>query len=42
MSAAPAFVNAVVNALAPYGIDHIDMPTTPLKIWQITKGKAAA
>lgn len=42
VGAAPAFVNAVVNALAPYGIDHIDMPTTPLKIWQITKGKAAA
>ena len=42
VGAAPAFVNAVVNALQPYGIDHIDMPTTPLKIWQITKGKAAA
>jgi carbon-monoxide dehydrogenase large subunit len=42
VGAAPAFINAVVNALAPYDIDHIDMPTTPLKIWQITKGKAAA
>jgi carbon-monoxide dehydrogenase large subunit len=42
VGAAPAYVNAVVNALAPYGIDHIDMPTTPLKIWQITKGRAAA
>jgi aerobic carbon-monoxide dehydrogenase large subunit len=41
VGAAPAYVNAVVNALAPYGIDHIDMPTTPLKIWQITKGRAA-
>ena len=29
-----AIVNAVCNALAPYGISHIDMPLTPLKIWQ--------
>ncbi len=42
VGAAPAYVNAVVNALAPYGISHIDMPLTPLKIWEITKGKAAA
>ncbi len=42
VGAAPAFVNAVVNALSPFGIDHVDMPTTPLKIWQITKGRAAA
>ncbi len=42
VGAAPAFVNAVVDALAPYGIDHIDMPLTPLKLWEITKGRAAA
>ncbi len=42
VGAAPAFVNAVVNALQPYGVDHVDMPLTPLKIWEITKGKAAA
>jgi carbon-monoxide dehydrogenase large subunit len=42
VGAAPAFVNAVVNALQSYGVDHVDMPLTPLKIWEITKGKAAA
>jgi carbon-monoxide dehydrogenase large subunit len=42
VGAAPALVNAVVNALKPYGITHVDMPLTPLKIWEITKGKAAA
>jgi carbon-monoxide dehydrogenase large subunit len=29
----PALVNAVVDALRPYGIDHIDMPLTPSKVW---------
>jgi carbon-monoxide dehydrogenase large subunit len=42
VGAAPAYVNAVVNALKPYGITHIDMPTTPPKIWAITKGRTAA
>ncbi len=35
-----AAMNAVVDALAPLGISHIDMPATPLKIWQaIRKAK---
>ena len=28
-----AVINAVVNALAPLGIDHIDMPATPDRVW---------
>jgi carbon-monoxide dehydrogenase large subunit len=33
--AAPATVmNAVMNALAPLGVRHIDMPATPSRIWQ--------
>jgi aerobic carbon-monoxide dehydrogenase large subunit len=27
-------MNAVVDALAPLGIVHIDMPATPEKIWR--------
>lgn len=42
VGAAPAFVNAIINALQPYGVKHIDMPTTPQKIWALTKGKVAA
>jgi len=42
VGAAPAFVNAVIDALRPYGLTHIDMPVTPLKVWEITKGRAAA
>ena len=30
----PAITNAVLNALSPHGITHIDMPLTPERIWQ--------
>lgn len=29
-----AFVNAVIDALAPFGITHIDMPLTREKVWR--------
>jgi carbon-monoxide dehydrogenase large subunit len=36
-------VNAVVDALSPLGITHIDMPLTPLRVWQaIQKARPAA
>jgi aerobic carbon-monoxide dehydrogenase large subunit len=38
----PAVVNAVVDALAPFGVTHIDMPLTPQKIWSLSEGKKAA
>ena len=30
----PALVNAVVDALRPLGITHLDMPYTPHRVWQ--------
>ncbi|MBK19180.1 MAG: carbon monoxide dehydrogenase [Rhodospirillaceae bacterium] len=30
----PATINAVVDALKPLGVTHIDMPATPHRIWQ--------
>jgi aerobic carbon-monoxide dehydrogenase large subunit len=30
----PAIVNAVVDALAPLGIRHLDMPLKPERVWQ--------
>jgi len=30
----PAIANAVVDALSPLGIDHIDMPLTPARVWE--------
>ena len=32
-AACPAVMNAIVDALAPLGITHIDMPATPERIW---------
>jgi aerobic carbon-monoxide dehydrogenase large subunit len=29
----PAIINAICNALREYGVDHIDMPATPEKVW---------
>jgi carbon-monoxide dehydrogenase large subunit len=30
----PAVVNAVMDALAPLGVTHVDMPLTPARVWQ--------
>ena len=30
----PAIVNAVVDALSPYGVTHVDMPLTAEKLWR--------
>lgn len=32
--APPAIVNAVLDALAEYGVTHLDMPLTPMKVWR--------
>jgi carbon-monoxide dehydrogenase large subunit len=34
IAAPPAIVNAVTDALQPFGIDHIDMPLTDETVWQ--------
>jgi carbon-monoxide dehydrogenase large subunit len=34
VGAPPAVVNAVVDALEPYGVTHVDMPVTPAAVWQ--------
>jgi carbon-monoxide dehydrogenase large subunit len=33
----PAVVNAVVDALSPYGVRHVDMPMTPDRIWTVLR-----
>jgi aerobic carbon-monoxide dehydrogenase large subunit len=38
----PAVVNAVVDALAPFGVTNIDMPLTPQKIWSLCQETKAA
>ncbi len=34
----PALSNAVMDALRPLGIDHLDMPLTPNRIWHAIRG----
>ncbi len=42
IGAPPALVNAVVDALAETGIDHLDMPLTPERLWRALRDAAAA
>jgi len=37
-----AFVNAVMDALAPYGVTHVDMPLTREKVWRAIRSGAGA
>jgi len=38
----PALINAVVDALAPMGVTHVDMPATSESVWQaLARAKAA-
>ncbi|HUH85340.1 MAG TPA: xanthine dehydrogenase family protein molybdopterin-binding subunit [Stellaceae bacterium] len=40
VGALPAVMNAILDALAPLGVTHLDMPATPARIWQaITAAK---
>ncbi len=39
-AAVPAMVNAVVDALSPFGVTHVDIPMTPEKVWKILKDLA--
>ena len=34
IGAAPAIANAVIDALSPLGVRHLDMPFTPERLWR--------
>jgi carbon-monoxide dehydrogenase large subunit len=38
IGAPPAIVNAVLDALAPLGVDTLDMPLTREKVWRAIQG----
>ena len=40
--ALPATINAVVDALKPLGVAHIDMPATPHRIWRAIRDARAS
>ena len=35
VGALPAIANAVLDALAPLGVQHLDMPFTPERVWRV-------
>lgn len=37
----PAVINAVLDALAPLGVTHLDMPATPEKVWRAIRAAGA-
>jgi len=39
VGSAPAVVNSVVDALAPFGVTHADMPLTPAAVWRAIQGR---
>jgi carbon-monoxide dehydrogenase large subunit len=42
IASTPAVVNAVVDALRPYGVTDVPMPCTPHRVWQLVNGRAIA
>jgi carbon-monoxide dehydrogenase large subunit len=34
IGAPPTVINAIIDALAPLGVAAIDMPATPLRVWE--------
>jgi carbon-monoxide dehydrogenase large subunit len=41
IAAPQTVVHAVLDALAPLGIDHIDMPATPERVWRAIRDNAS-
>jgi carbon-monoxide dehydrogenase large subunit len=42
IGAPPAVMNAVVDALRKVGVDHIDMPATPARVWAVMQARNRA
>lgn len=38
VGAPAAVINAVVDALAEFGVEHVDMPATPERVWSLMQG----
>ena len=34
VGAPPTVINAILDALSPLGVEHVDMPATPARIWE--------
>ncbi len=40
IGACPSLMNAIVDALVPYGVTAMDMPATPLRVWKAVQANA--
>jgi carbon-monoxide dehydrogenase large subunit len=41
IGATPAIANAVMDALAPFGVRHLDLPLTPERVWRAIHARTA-
>jgi aerobic carbon-monoxide dehydrogenase large subunit len=39
IASTPAVINAIVDALAPFNVRHVDMPATPVRLWSLIHGQ---
>jgi carbon-monoxide dehydrogenase large subunit len=42
IASTPAVVNAIVDALRPFGVSDVEMPCTPMRVWQAITGVSGA
>ena len=42
VAAPPTVINAIIDALRPLGVTHIDMPATPERVWKAMHGARSA
>jgi carbon-monoxide dehydrogenase large subunit len=42
VGAPPTVINAIVDALRDRGVDDVEMPATPARVWQAMQGAAIA
>jgi len=41
VGAPPTIINAIVDALAQYGVKDVEMPATPARVWRAMQSCAA-
>jgi carbon-monoxide dehydrogenase large subunit len=37
VGAPPTVINAILDALCPLGVEHVDMPATPAHVWELLR-----
>jgi carbon-monoxide dehydrogenase large subunit len=42
IGAPPTVINAIIDALKPLGVDRIDMPATPARVWETIRSAQAS